>query len=96
MIGDGDNSVYTEFEELEVMFLVSTMLRHNPSDPKQIAKKRHISNCCVVIIYKDSDSTEPFFPSVIKSGFTRKVLWKVNSEDVYIVVQKSMLNARYK
>lgn len=53
------------------MFHVSTLLSSDPQDPKQISKKRHIGNDCVVIIFKEGNS--PFVPTVIKSNFVRKL-----------------------
>ncbi|RKO96157.1 hypothetical protein CXG81DRAFT_14481 [Caulochytrium protostelioides] len=54
----GTHSVYTKWQGYEVMFHVSTLLPHNPSDRQQLERKRHIGNDIVVIIFQE-DAT-PF------------------------------------
>jgi hypothetical protein len=76
---DGLCGVYTKFYNKEIMFHVSTMLRHVPDDKQQIAKKRHIGNDVVVIIYQDDidpksfnseiQSVHSFSPALISSRY---------------------------
>jgi hypothetical protein len=75
---DGLSSVYTKFHNKEIMFHVSTMLRHVPEDKQQISKKRHIGNDVVVIIYQDDidpksntelQSVYSFSPALISSRY---------------------------
>ena len=55
-------SLYTTYGEksklLEIMFHVSTLLRHDENDPQQLDKKRHIGNDVVVVIFKESSGPE--------------------------------------
>ncbi|KAI0989020.1 hypothetical protein GJ496_005698 [Pomphorhynchus laevis] len=71
----GNNSYYSKFEGNEIMFHVSTLLPHCPSDPQQIERKRHIGNDIVTIIFQEPGAH--FCPSVISSQFLQ----------VYICVQ---------
>lgn len=48
----GKESVYTLFEEQELMFHVSTLLPFTPSNPQQLCRKRHIGNDMVTIIFQ--------------------------------------------
>eukprot|EP01117_Protostelium_nocturnum_P008405 TRINITY_DN2_c1_g1_i1.p1 TRINITY_DN2_c1_g1~~TRINITY_DN2_c1_g1_i1.p1 ORF type:complete len:430 (+),score=120.59 TRINITY_DN2_c1_g1_i1:408-1697(+) len=72
----GTHSVFTQVDEYEVMFHVSTLLPFSTVNMQQIERKRHIGNDVVVIIFQDGDKT-PFIPSSIASKFNH----------VYIVVQ---------
>jgi hypothetical protein len=36
-----------------------------------VERKRHLGNDVVIIVFRDSDVTEPFDPSAIKSQFNR-------------------------
>jgi len=74
---DGTQSVFTKWQNFEIMFHISTMLLHKPkTDPHFVEKKRHIGNDCVVIIFKED--AQPFSPDVMMSHFNH----------VYIVIQK--------
>jgi len=72
----GDESVFTEYAGMEIMFHVSTLLPYHEADPQKIERKRHIGNDIVVIIFKEGNT--PFQPSVCKSVFNH----------TYIVVRK--------
>ncbi|XP_054716776.1 rap1 GTPase-activating protein 1-like [Uloborus diversus] len=72
----GEQSVYTQFQECEVMFHVSTLLPYTEGDAQQLQRKRHIGNDIVSIVFQESDCT-PFLPSMIASHFLH----------AYIVVQ---------
>lgn len=65
---NGKWSVYQRWSTMEIMFHVSTLLPHNPEDPQQIERKKHIGNDIVVIIFQDEDA-EPFDPSIMRSWF---------------------------
>jgi RAP1 GTPase activating protein 1 len=67
----GTHSVYTTFQDCEVMFHVSTMLPMQPCREgervQQLARKRHIGNDIVVIVFQDG--TTPFDVSSVASEF---------------------------
>jgi hypothetical protein len=63
----GDRSVYTEYKGQEIMFHVSTMLPYDPSDRQQVARKRHIGNDIVLVIFQDSNT--PYSPDCVRSRF---------------------------
>eukprot|EP00026_Physarum_polycephalum_P000766 Phypoly_transcript_00767.p1 GENE.Phypoly_transcript_00767~~Phypoly_transcript_00767.p1 ORF type:complete len:887 (+),score=142.43 Phypoly_transcript_00767:204-2864(+) len=63
---DGTHSVFTNFWGIPIMFHVSTMLPNDPHNPN-VAKKRHIGNDIVVIVFKDHDDDTLFNPSTFKS-----------------------------
>lgn len=64
----GLHSYYTQFEGMEVMFHVSTMLPHTPNHQQQLLRKRHIGNDIVTIVFQEEDSL-PFTPAIIRSQF---------------------------
>eukprot|EP00094_Tigriopus_californicus_P010862 TCALIF_10477-PA protein Name:"Similar to GARNL3 GTPase-activating Rap/Ran-GAP domain-like protein 3 (Gallus gallus)" AED:0.13 eAED:0.13 QI:0/0.55/0.5/0.9/1/1/10/449/994 len=68
----GQYSVFTEFEEHEIMFHVSTLLPYTEDDKQQIERKRHIGNDIVNVIFLDGTPEEmiQFKPVFIKSNFT--------------------------
>jgi len=74
----GKDSVYTKFNDYEVMYHVSTMLPYFPADTQQVERKRHLGNDIVVIVFKEG--SEPFDPGCIKSEFNH----------IFAVVQKMM------
>jgi len=74
---DGKYSVYTNYEDYEIMFHVSTYMTFSSFDEQQIERKRHIGNDVVVIIFKEGDS--PFNPVSISSHFNH----------VFIVIKKN-------
>jgi len=73
----GTHSVYTTMDDYEIMFHVSTLLPHNPRDPQQVERKRHIGNDICVIVYLDAPGpgeaprTQPIDASLIHSDYTR-------------------------
>lgn len=62
----GEQSLYTSFEDKEIMFHVSTMLPHS-DDEQQLARKRHIGNDICAIAFQDENTT--FIPGSISSQF---------------------------
>ena len=73
----GTHSVYTTMDDFEIMFHVSTLLPHNPRDPQQVERKRHIGNDICVIVYLDAPGpgevprSQPIEASLIHSDYTR-------------------------
>eukprot|EP01113_Clastostelium_recurvatum_P010833 TRINITY_DN1543_c0_g1_i7.p1 TRINITY_DN1543_c0_g1~~TRINITY_DN1543_c0_g1_i7.p1 ORF type:complete len:1270 (+),score=321.45 TRINITY_DN1543_c0_g1_i7:127-3936(+) len=67
----GEQSVYTEFAKIEIMFHVSTMLPFQPDDVQKVERKRHIGNDIVVIIFRQPSSESPalFSPLMLTSKF---------------------------
>ena len=49
----GEYSITTKYRNNDIMFHVSTMLYHDEKDPQFIAKKRHIGNDVIVIVFKE-------------------------------------------
>lgn len=68
----GTHSVYTKFQNSEMMFHVSTLLPHTPANPVQIERKKHIGNDRLIIVFKDGD--EPYVPNTLKSKQTQVVI----------------------
>jgi RAP1 GTPase activating protein 1 len=72
----GEYSIYEVFNNVEIMFHVSTMLPLIINDNnQQIERKRHIGNDRVVIIFQDENT--PFSPHMITSKVTH----------VYLIIQ---------
>lgn len=76
----GNHSYYTEYQDKEIMFHVSTLLPFCSRDTQNIGRKRHIGNDVVSIIFQDQNT--PFNPSSIRSHFLH----------VFIVVQVEEAN----
>ncbi|KAI1903832.1 hypothetical protein AGOR_G00031280 [Albula goreensis] len=64
----GTHSLYTTYQDYEVMFHVSTMLPYMPNNPQQLLRKRHIGNDIVTIIFQEPGAL-PFTPQSIRSHF---------------------------
>ncbi|KAA0714866.1 Signal-induced proliferation-associated 1-like protein 3 [Triplophysa tibetana] len=64
----GTNSLYTTYQDYEIMFHVSTMLPYMPNNPQQLLRKRHIGNDIVTIIFQEPGAL-PFTPQNIRSHF---------------------------
>ncbi|KAB5575103.1 hypothetical protein PHYPO_G00216970 [Pangasianodon hypophthalmus] len=64
----GTHSLYTTYQDYEIMFHVSTMLPYMPSNPQQLLRKRHIGNDIVTIIFQEPGAL-PFTPQNIRSHF---------------------------
>ncbi|XP_031717232.1 signal-induced proliferation-associated 1-like protein 3 isoform X2 [Anarrhichthys ocellatus] len=64
----GTHSLYTTYQDYEVMFHVSTMLPYMPNNPQQLLRKRHIGNDIVTIIFQEPGAL-PFTPQNIRSHF---------------------------
>ncbi|MGH0117883.1 UNVERIFIED_CONTAM: hypothetical protein FKN15_003914 [Acipenser sinensis] len=64
----GTHSLYTSYQDYEIMFHVSTMLPYTPNNRQQLLRKRHIGNDIVTIIFQEPDAL-PFTPQNIRSHF---------------------------
>uniref|UniRef100_A0AAZ3NVT5 Rap-GAP domain-containing protein n=1 Tax=Oncorhynchus tshawytscha TaxID=74940 RepID=A0AAZ3NVT5_ONCTS len=72
----GTQSLYTHYQDYEVMFHVSTMLPYTANNTQQLLRKRHIGNDIVTIVFQEPGAL-PFTPKAIRSHF----------QHVFIIVQ---------
>ncbi|KAK6316842.1 signal-induced proliferation-associated protein 1 isoform X1 [Coregonus clupeaformis] len=72
----GIQSLYTRYQDFEVMFHVSTMLPYTANNTQQLLRKRHIGNDIVTIVFQEPGAL-PFTPKAIRSHF----------QHVFIIVQ---------
>ncbi|VVC37072.1 Hypothetical protein CINCED_3A010066 [Cinara cedri] len=61
-------SFYSQFQNCEIMFHVSTMLPFTPNNRQQLLRKRHIGNDIVTIVFQEPGA-QPFSPKNIRSQF---------------------------
>uniref|UniRef100_K7GCQ5 Signal induced proliferation associated 1 like 3 n=1 Tax=Pelodiscus sinensis TaxID=13735 RepID=K7GCQ5_PELSI len=64
----GTHSLYTTYQDYEIMFHVSTMLPYTLNNRQQLLRKRHIGNDIVTIIFQEPGAL-PFTPQNIRSHF---------------------------
>ncbi|XP_069036684.1 signal-induced proliferation-associated protein 1 isoform X2 [Lepisosteus oculatus] len=64
----GTHSLYTRYQDYEIMFHVSTMLPYTANNTQQLLRKRHIGNDIVTIIFQEPGA-HPFTPKTIRSHF---------------------------
>ncbi|XP_066574878.1 signal-induced proliferation-associated protein 1 isoform X2 [Amia ocellicauda] len=64
----GTHSLYTRYQDYEVMFHVSTMLPYTANNTQQLLRKRHIGNDIVTIVFQEPGAL-PFTPKTIRSHF---------------------------
>jgi len=64
----GSYSLYSKFQNREIMFHVSTLLPWTPNNKQQLLRKRHIGNDIVTVIFQEPGA-EPFSPKNIRSHF---------------------------
>ncbi|XP_063293875.1 signal-induced proliferation-associated protein 1 [Pelobates fuscus] len=64
----GTHSLYTRYQDYEIMFHVSTMLPYTASNSQQLLRKRHIGNDIVTIVFQEPGA-HPFTPKTIRSHF---------------------------
>ncbi|XP_075692189.1 signal-induced proliferation-associated 1-like protein 3 isoform X3 [Rhinoderma darwinii] len=64
----GTHSLYTNYQDYEMMFHVSTMLPYTPNNRQQLLRKRHIGNDIVTVIFQEPGAL-PFTPQNIRSHF---------------------------
>uniref|UniRef100_I3JCY4 Signal-induced proliferation-associated 1 n=1 Tax=Oreochromis niloticus TaxID=8128 RepID=I3JCY4_ORENI len=72
----GTHSLYTRYQDYEIMFHVSTMLPYTANNTQQLLRKRHIGNDIVTIVFQEPGAM-PFTPKSIRSHF----------QHVFIIVQ---------
>ncbi|CAL8267397.1 unnamed protein product [Merluccius merluccius] len=72
----GTHSLYTRYQDYEIMFHVSTMLPYTANNTQQLLRKRHIGNDIVTIVFQEPGAL-PFTPRSIRSHF----------QHVFIIVQ---------
>lgn len=73
----GHKSVYTQFNEFEVMLHVAPYLPHDPDCQQQLERKRHLGNDVVVIVFVENDNTSgsllndpaAYLPTTIRTHF---------------------------
>lgn len=68
MDSTGTHSIYTTFNNYEIMFHVSTLLPFTPSNKQQLLRKRHIGNDIVSIVFQEPGAL-PFTPKSVRSHF---------------------------
>ncbi|NXG73431.1 SI1L3 protein, partial [Baryphthengus martii] len=64
----GTHSLYTTYQDYEIMFHVSTMLPYTPNNRQQLLRKRHIGNDIVTVIFQEPGAL-PFTPQNVRSHF---------------------------
>uniref|UniRef100_A0A8C5WG39 Signal induced proliferation associated 1 like 3 n=1 Tax=Leptobrachium leishanense TaxID=445787 RepID=A0A8C5WG39_9ANUR len=64
----GTHSLYTTYQDYEIMFHVSTLLPYTPNNRQQLLRKRHIGNDIVTVIFQEPGAM-PFTPQNIRSHF---------------------------
>lgn len=64
----GLHSVYSNYNDCEVMFHVSTLLPYSANNRQQLSRKRHIGNDIVTIVFQEEGAL-PFTPKTIRSQF---------------------------
>eukprot|EP01124_Arcella_intermedia_P007777 TRINITY_DN14811_c0_g1_i2.p1 TRINITY_DN14811_c0_g1~~TRINITY_DN14811_c0_g1_i2.p1 ORF type:complete len:464 (+),score=97.26 TRINITY_DN14811_c0_g1_i2:92-1483(+) len=68
----GTHSIYTKFQNHEIMFHVATLLPSQEADEQRLERKRHIGNDVVAIVFHESDS--PFNVNIITTQFIRVIV----------------------
>mmetsp|Transcript_6577 Transcript_6577/g.9130 ORF Transcript_6577/g.9130 Transcript_6577/m.9130 type:complete len:399 (+) Transcript_6577:133-1329(+) len=68
----GTHTIYTKFNNNEVIFHVSTMLPFNPKDKQQLERKRHIGNDIVIVLFQEGETV--FKPTAISSRQVQVIL----------------------
>jgi len=79
----GTHSIYTKYEDVEIMFHVSTLLPFSECDEQQVERKRFLGNDVVVVVFKEGE--QPFSPQFFRSHFNC----------VFIVIQKLNLDENH-
>ena len=80
----GVHSIISQYKNNDIMFHVSTMLHHDENDPQFIAKKRHIGNDGVVIIFKEVNDP--------KKDIVKLDSFMSHYNHIYIVVTPLIIN----
>jgi hypothetical protein len=69
----GEFSVFSKWQDYEVMFHVSTMLPCDQTDKQFVQRKRHLGNDVCLLIYSENERGT-FVPSIVRSHFTHVVI----------------------
>jgi len=89
----GTESVFTLFEDHQIMFHVSQLLPFSSEDTQQVERKRHIGNDIVNIIFMDGspEDAAKFQPQFVKSHFTHihAVVCYIKETDCYTLTMFS-------
>ena len=64
----GSHCIYTQYEDNEITFHVSTLLPFTPNNRQQLLRKRHVGNDIVTIIFQEPGA-KSFTPKTIRSHF---------------------------
>ncbi|CAG9536350.1 unnamed protein product [Cercopithifilaria johnstoni] len=64
----GTHSIYVKYQAHEIMFHISTLLPFTLSNKQQLARKRHIGNDMVTVIFQEPGAL-PFSPITVRSHF---------------------------
>eukprot|EP01127_Copromyxa_protea_P005560 TRINITY_DN1546_c1_g3_i2.p1 TRINITY_DN1546_c1_g3~~TRINITY_DN1546_c1_g3_i2.p1 ORF type:complete len:515 (-),score=112.65 TRINITY_DN1546_c1_g3_i2:31-1344(-) len=71
----GTHSLFLEWQQLQIMFHVATMIKSEASDKEGfISKKRYIGNDLVVIVFLEEDHKDPFNICYMPSGVTQVLI----------------------
>jgi signal-induced proliferation-associated 1 like protein 1 len=68
MDSTGLYSLYSQYQDRELMFHVSSLLPFTPNNRQQLLRKRHIGNDIVTIVFQEPGAL-PFTPKNIRSQF---------------------------
>ncbi|XP_057379207.1 signal-induced proliferation-associated 1-like protein 1 [Daphnia carinata] len=68
MDSTGLYSLYSQYQDRELMFHVSSLLPFTPNNRQQLLRKRHIGNDIVTIVFQEPGAL-PFSPKNIRSQF---------------------------
>ena len=63
----GKEAVFATYQDCEIVFHVARLLPYCESDKQQLARKRHIGNDIVAIVFQEEPT--PFSPDIISSQF---------------------------
>jgi len=69
----GPVSFYTEWQGLEIMYHVSTLLPYNPQDPDKLSRSGVLRNDIAIIVFREFGGT-PYPPASIRSKLNHIVL----------------------
>jgi len=65
----GIHSIFTSFDNYEIMFHVSTLLPFTEDEAQQLARKRHLGNDIVLLVFMEGDTNLVFDPTKIRTNF---------------------------
>eukprot|EP01125_Pyxidicula_operculata_P016469 TRINITY_DN5672_c0_g1_i1.p1 TRINITY_DN5672_c0_g1~~TRINITY_DN5672_c0_g1_i1.p1 ORF type:complete len:541 (+),score=114.17 TRINITY_DN5672_c0_g1_i1:19-1641(+) len=69
---DGSQSVYTTFQEFEIMWHVGPLLTYSDVNPQQIQRKKYVGNDVCVVVFDECN--KPFDPNLFTSRFNHIVM----------------------